>query len=597
VFLRNFSLFRIKLTSMKTLLLLIALGTITTRVSSQVVIKDKCATMPSLETRMNNDAAIKKLWDDKHASKKGLRSSVNYDTTGYVVIPVVFHIVYNPSNPSENIPDSLIFSQINVLNEDHTYTHPYTSTTLPVFDSISAVTGVKFCLATVDPAGNPTTGIERISSTTSHLLTPFTNSVKSTATGGADPWPRNFYMNVWVCEMAFGAVLGYAQFPWDAPATDGIVLHWNYVGEKPLAATAPNNLGRTLTHEGGHWLGMRHVWGDGDCTVDDGIEDTPDSDAASSQDCMLTRNICDEAGNTFWMGYDPVDMVQNYMDYSADGCMTMFTRNQVNRMWHYFVEDRDSLFYSMGCDTPKLNGYVVTRNITCSSSCDGEATAYVAAGTAPFTYLWNDPLAQTTQTATGLCKGNYHVRIIDADGDTVFIQSFVHTHDNLGVTVSTLNSVCDTCTQGQITVNAQGGSPAYSYSINGGPMQASNVFDSLVPGTYSISVMDSCGTMITLSVEIVNTIGIYELSNESTVNVYPNPVSSMLSISFNETSSDKATITIYDQLGAVVYEKTINTQTKLVDIPVENLQDGMYLVKIQADNGVQAFHKVLKINR
>jgi Pregnancy-associated plasma protein-A/Secretion system C-terminal sorting domain/SprB repeat len=582
---------------MRLTLLSICLGIFLMNAHAQSVTNEKCGTMPSLEKRMDQNAAIKKLWDDKHSSKKQTRGGVNYDTTGYVVIPVVFHVVYNPANPEENIDDSLIFSQIDVLNEDHTKTHPYVGTTLPVFDSISKATGIKFCLATVDPAGNPTTGINRISSTSSHLLTPFNNSVKSSATGGADPWPRNQYLNIWTCEMAFGAVLGYAQFPWDAPATDGVVLHWNYVGEKIGAPTAPSNLGRTMTHEGGHWLGMRHIWGDGNCSVDDGIWDTPDSDAASAQDCMLTRNDCTESGNLFWAGYDPVDNVQNYMDYSADGCMTMFTKKQINRMWHYMIEDRDSLFYSTGCDTPKLNGYVVTRNITCSSSCDGEATAYVAMGTAPFTYLWDDALAQTTQTATGLCKGNYNVRIIDADNDTIFIQSFVQTHDNLGVTALTLDSPCDTCVDGQITVNAAGGNPPYSYSFEGGPFQANNVFDSLVPGTYSISVLDSCGTLINMTVVIENTIGIVESFIENGFDVYPNPVSNLLTVKFNGAFLGvEKSIAVLNQIGSVVYLDKPLLNVNFIEIPVENFTNGLYVIQIQSNSGSSQSNKFLKIS-
>jgi len=582
---------------MKSTLLLFCLSLFLLNVNGQLLTNEKCGTMPSLEKRMNQNDAIKKLWDDKHNSKKQLRSGINYDTTGYVVIPVVFHIVYNPANPSENIDDTLIFSQMDVLNEDYTKTHPYTATTLPVFDSISKSTGVKFCLATIDPAGNPTTGINRISSTTSHLLAPFTNSVKSSATGGADPWPRNFYLNIWVCEMAFGAVLGYAQFPWDAPATDGVVLHWNYVGEKIGAATAPSNLGRTMTHEGGHWLGMRHVWGDGACGVEDGIDDTPDSDAASSQDCMLTRNDCDDAGNLYWAGYNPVDNVQNYMDYSADACMTMFTKKQINRMWHYMIEDRDSLFYSLGCDTPKLNGYVVTRNITCSSSCDGEATAYVAMGTAPFTYLWNDPLAQTTQTATALCKGNYQVRIIDADNDTIFIHSFVQTHNNLGVTATVSNSPCDTCVDGQIIVNAAGGNPPYAYSFEGGPFQSGNVFDSLVTGTYSVGVTDSCGTLINITVVIENTISILESTLENAFNVYPNPVSNLLTINFNDhLLGEQKSVTILNPLGAIVYTAKALSNVNYIEIPVENLTNGLYVIKIQSNGRFSQSKKFFKTN-
>ncbi|HLP10566.1 MAG TPA: M43 family zinc metalloprotease [Flavobacteriales bacterium] len=636
-------------------------------VSSQTVINEKCATMPSVEFRKKNDPSVQKRWDESYASKKQLRSTANYDTTGYVVIPVVFHVVYNPSNPSENIDDTLIFSQIDVLNRDHNKTHPYVASTLAVFDSISAVTGIQFKLATVDPMGNPTTGIERISSTTSHLLAPFTNSVKTAAGGGADPWPSSQYLNIWTCEMAFGAVLGYAQFPGDDPATDGVVLHWNYVGEKIGAPTAPSNLGRTMTHEGGHWLGMRHVWGDGDCSMDDNIWDTPDSDAASSQDCMLTRNDCTDAGNMFWGGYDPVDNVQNYMDYSSDACMTMFTRQQVNRMWHYMLEFRDSLFHSGGCGTPALNGYVITQNISCPASCDGMATVVPVVGTAPFQYLWNDPMAQTNDTATGLCHGTYTVRVIDADNDTIWINAFVTTHntmfataavsdatvcgqfgtivanavggmapytytldtvsqssntfsnipvgsyylsvmdscgtvfdqtviiDSVDLTATTVitNDACGNC--GAINVNASGGNGGYTYALDSLAPQSSDIFSGLAAGTYTVTVYDTCGNTETLTVVIENTIGLAEIEMEKSLNVYPNPASHMLTIELGGPGFESIkSIAILDEIGRPAYISTGQlTGTKQL-VPVTDLANGMYVVKLQSVMGQTMLRKFIK---
>lgn len=462
---------------------------------------DKCGTMPSLEHRLEHDAKAREYLQAKKEKESKTRSSATFDTTGYLIVPVVFHVVYNPSNPEQNIPDSVIQSQLDVLNRDYGYTHPFVSSTLPVFDSIAANTGIKFCLATVDPEGNPTTGITRTSSTTNHLLTVITQSVKSDAAGGKDPWPTNKYFNIWVCSM-FPGLLGYAQFPGDDPTTDGVVLAYAYVGENPGAPTAPNNLGRTATHEGGHWFGMRHVWGDGACGVEDGVDDTPDSDAASSQDCMLTRNDCDDAMNLFWNGYDPVDMVQNFMDYSADGCMTLFTRQQTNKMWHNIVTHRDSLFYSGGCGTPAINGYVITQNLTCPTSCDGQATVTVASGTAPFTYLWDDPMAQTTATAIGLCKGEYTVRVIDADNDTMYIQSWVTNATNVtGMATTSSASICGH--YGIIELDAVGGVAPYLYSFdNGLSFATSNVSTDMASGIYPVIIKDNCGSELTITVEI-----------------------------------------------------------------------------------------------
>lgn len=565
---------------MKKTLFALALGLFSLSLNAQKM--DKCATMPSLEERLKNNPELQKFIEEQRAKKMSLRIGATYDTTGYLVIPVVFHVVYNPANPEQNIADSNIISQINVLNADFSFTSFSSPTTLSVFDSIAADCGVRFCLASVDPDGNPTTGITRTSSTTSHLLCPITNSVKADATGGKDPWPSDKYFNVWVCSM-FPAVLGYATFPWDDPALDGVVLNYEYVGEHPGGSTAPNNMGRTCTHESGHWLGMRHVWGDGGCDVEDGINDTPDSDAASSGDCALTRNDCDDAGNLFWQGYDPVDMVQNFMDYSGDACMTMYTRGQMHRMWHYLLTYRDSLFHSNGCGTPALNGYAIAKNITCSNSCDGEATVYPVVGTAPFSYLWNTPNADTSAHVDSLCHGSYVVRVIDADNDTIFIPVHIITHNNLAATLDITHASCSTCTDGAITVNALGGNPAYTYTLNSGTPQTSPTFTGLGMGTYTVTVQDSCGTLVTLTGAIGDITGTKELTNNENLLIYPNPANEILTIRLNGINSLQA-VDIIDITGRSVSNHTVSFKNELV-LTVSTFENGTYLIRCKDSAG------------
>lgn len=553
---------------------------------------EKCATMTSLEYRMQHDPTLKARLEQHRATE---RSSVDYDTTGYMVIPVVFHVVYDPSAPEQNIDDSLILSQISVLNKDYSYTHAGVSTTLPIFDSLTGDAGFRFQLATIDPSGNPTTGIERISSTTNHSLTFFTNSVKASSTGGADPWPRDQYLNIWVCNM-FPVVLGYSTFPQDDPMLDGVVIGYNYIGERPGASTAPNNLGRTASHECGHWLSMRHIWGDGDCTMDDFVWDTPDSDAASSSDCALSRNNCTDAGNLFWHGTDPVDMVQNFMDYSADGCMTMFTRGQVGRMWHNVIDLRGGLFNSMGCDTPRINGYVLTRNLTCPASCDGEATVTVVNGTAPLHYLWDTPGADTTAMVSGLCKGIYTVRVIDADNDTMYIKSCVHTSTNLTGTCAVTNDTCGTC--GSVTVTALGGNSAYTYAFDGAAAQTSNVQGGLAPGTHTVTIADSCGSQVTLTFNVADISGIAEVTNGADlIAVYPNPAAQNVTISVkNPQSGVLKTIVLRDAVGRQVKQLELNGN-QYVNISLNDLANGLYHIAIELQNGLLISDKKLIVNK
>ncbi|MCB0598047.1 MAG: zinc metalloprotease, partial [Phaeodactylibacter sp.] len=263
---------------------------------------------------------------------------------GVITIPVVFHIVYD--NASENVTDAQVLSQIAVLNEDFRRTNIDAANTPGVFESVAADVEIEFCLATVDPGGSPTTGITRTATATT---TPYAtrDDVKFTSLGGKDAWPTGDYLNIWVCELS-GGTLGYAQFPGGPAATDGVVLDYRYVGSGS-PAIPPYDLGRTATHEVGHWLNMIHIWGDGDCSVDDEVGDTPTAGAPNytdGGDCTFPGpNSCDDGAG------DLPDMIQNYMDYSEDICMNLFTQGQKTRMRALFEPGgfRASLLSSFGC--------------------------------------------------------------------------------------------------------------------------------------------------------------------------------------------------------------------------------------------------------
>jgi hypothetical protein len=194
---------------------------------------------------------------------------------------------------------------------------------------------VEFCLASIDPAGNSTSGITRTPTSTTAFGT--NDQMKFTSSGGKDAWPTASYLNIWVCDIS-GGILGYAQFPGGSATTDGVVVDYQYFGTTGTA-TAPFNLGRTATHEVGHWLNLRHIWGDGGCTVDDFVNDTPVSDAPNFG-CATGHVSC-----------GTVDMVQNYMDYSDDACMNLFSAGQKTRMQALFAPGgfRAGLLNSPGC--------------------------------------------------------------------------------------------------------------------------------------------------------------------------------------------------------------------------------------------------------
>jgi hypothetical protein len=167
--------------------------------------------------------------------------------------------------------------------------------------------------------------------------------VKYTSSGGTDAWDRNKYLNVWVCDLG-SSLLGYAQFPGGAAATDGVVLHYRYTGK--TGALAPYNKGRTATHEIGHWLGMRHIWGDdgSSCSGSDFCNDTPNQ-AGENYGCFTAGSVQTD-GCT---GTSPGVMWSNYMDYTDDACMYFFTANQKTRMWAVLNGSRLALQTSTGC--------------------------------------------------------------------------------------------------------------------------------------------------------------------------------------------------------------------------------------------------------
>lgn len=261
-------------------------------------------------------------------------------------IPVVVHIVYDIDE--KNVPDSVVYNQIASLNADFRRLNEDADNVRDTFNTIVGDTHIQFALASIDPEGNPTTGITRTETEVESFFDFVTiaEDVKSTADGGIDPWDQEHYLNIWVCDMSifgFVNILGYATPPdgldhWPPDATtglaDGVVVQYQAFGANnpvplEIGAETYEVLGRTLTHEVGHYLGLRHIWGDGDCTEQDGVDDTPNAESQSSQDCDITKNTCvDDIAD---LG-DLPDMVENFMDYSAESCQNSFTHGQIEIM-------------------------------------------------------------------------------------------------------------------------------------------------------------------------------------------------------------------------------------------------------------------------
>lgn len=239
-----------------------------------------------------------------------------------ITIPVVVHIVYNSSN--ENISDAQVQSQIDVMNADYQKLNADTVHIPGYYSQLSASCGFHFVLAGLDTNGVATTGIVRRHTNISAFT--IDDDIKYSARGGDDAWDRDHYLNIWVGNLG-GGVLGYSSIPGGPKETDGIVVQFTAFGLKG-SAVAPFNLGRTATHETGHWLNLIHTWGDASCG-DDQVSDTPPQQAADYGDPSGMVVSCSNGpyGN----------MYMDFMDFTDDDGLHMFTYGQRDRMRALFA--------------------------------------------------------------------------------------------------------------------------------------------------------------------------------------------------------------------------------------------------------------------
>ena len=256
-----------------------------------------------------------------------------------IVIPVVIHVLYN--NTTQNISDEQILSQIVSLNQDYRRLNPDAINTPIPFSNVAADTRITFCLAKTDPNGNRTTGIIRKYTKESTFLAD--DAVKFSSKGGDDAWDATQYLNIWVCNL-FGRTLGYGVLPGSPLEKDGVVIKYSVFGTTG-SVSAPYNKGRTATHEIGHWLGLRHLWGDTVCG-DDGIADTPPQQASNSS-CASFPHTSSCSINQYG------DMFMNFMDFSDDACMNLFTEGQKLAMRSLFAKGnpKNSFLNSIACDS------------------------------------------------------------------------------------------------------------------------------------------------------------------------------------------------------------------------------------------------------
>ena len=568
-----------------------------------------------------------------------------------ITLPVVYHIITNGTG-SENLSAATIQAQNDQLNLDfgNSSGSPY---------SVAADTEVEFCLATENESGSTLfePGINRV---TDFGDGPFSRPYFENNIKPQTQWDPTRYFNVWVGDLG-DSLLGYAQFPSNSGLqglntnagdanTDGVVVLYSSVGSVANPSSGgPYNLGRTLTHEVGHWLGLRHIWGDSSaCTNDDFCADTPD--ATNSNGGCPTVDSCPSDG----LG---ADMVENYMDYSNDACLNTFTADQKTRIQAVLANSprRMELATSTVCEPAVVYDYdgaieienlnieecgttfaptvVITNNG--NFNLNSAVISYQIDSDTAFTESWTGFLfSNQSETVTlptlNISAGShtFTVELTSPSGNTD-----QNTVDNTAMS-SEFSVFFDTTTVNLSLLTDDYGSETYwefkdandaiLYSGSGytDNITVNESFDVTAGGCYSFTIYDTegdgicCGygignytltdsnsnviaaggefeTQETVSITANSTLGTGNYLSESEITLFPNPTTDVLNIKLRDSNSLPDTYTIYNMLGQVVLQQSIAELNDLT-VNTSSLSKGMYFIKIATDNASMSLPFVKK---
>lgn len=306
--------------------------------------RERCNTFSYQQEQLRNDPALAEKMNAIEAFIKqhiliSENNIANRIESNVIKVPVVVHILYH--TPSEKISDARVMSQIEALNICFRHRNADSVKTPLYFRPLAADVEIEFQLATSDSRSRSTTGIIR-------KYTPITkwvmdDKMKFSDNMGDDAWDAKSYLNIWVCNL--DRLAGYSSLPGSEAVKDGLVMDFDAFGV--INSGSGYDMGKTAVHEVGHWLGLKHLWGDENCG-NDGVDDTP-KQASYTSGCPSTIRItCGNGPNG--------DMYMNYMDFSSDVCMNLFTKGQKVRMRALFEPGgpRYSQLTSKGLNPPLI---------------------------------------------------------------------------------------------------------------------------------------------------------------------------------------------------------------------------------------------------
>ncbi|UPT65255.1 MAG: M43 family zinc metalloprotease [Sphingobacteriales bacterium JAD_PAG50586_3] len=545
-------------------------------------------------------------------------NNANNKSGGVITIPVVVHVVWNTN--AENISDAQVQSQIAVLNKDYRRLNTDASNTPAAWQGIAADCGIEFCLATVNPTGGATTGITR----TQTNITTFTDdAIKFTSQGGENAWDRNKYLNIWVGDLGTG-LLGYAIPPGGPANTDGVVIHYKYFGTTGTA-TAPFNKGRTATHEIGHWLNLEHIWGDdgSSCSGSDQVSDTPNQ-ADENYGCP-SFPLTDACSTT-----SPGVMFMNYMDYTDDGCMNLFTNGQKTRMLAALNGPRSALLSSTACgniivDPPTgecdtLSNISGADNLVVYLAVDNNNPAGYISGTN--TYGDNAKVDKFT----GVPSNTYIT-----GGLFVFGRAYT-TNSTRKVTAAAWNAngtggapgaelvskdiLINSITEGQLTVvnfNTQPLAPSTMYmgirwtglastdsialfTNSDGESTPNTAWERWSDDTwYAYDDADSWGLSVSHAIfPIVCPTSSYEENVWEGASVFPNPTDGNINVYLKLKSSDDVNIRVFNPMGQLITsQNSTNTMGGTYAFDLSNQSTGLYFVEVTAGTVSKTFKVIV----
>ncbi len=548
--------------------------------------------------------AVKATFNE--AKEKGSTFTKGGGTPVYT-IPVVVHVVWK--NPTHNISDDQIYAVMNRLNEDYRQANANQVDIRTEFDDVANDSGIEFCLQE----------IKRVETTASFdfsLFGSLPDNVKQTSEGGSDAVDPSSHLNIWVCFIGGGAgLLGYAYPPaglpnWPAgqsapsPGLDGVVVHapaFNIDSEFSVSGTSIAIEGRTLAHEVGHYLGLRHIWGDGltaqlgipDCSVDDEISDTPNQGIPSQFACNATQNSCTE-GNP-----DLPDMYENYMDYADETCMSTFTVEQAALMRGVLENERNGLINNTCSNNSSAPEVTITSPDMQVEICVGESLDLMGTATnSADSYFWNvpggTPKVAFEQNPTIVYNevGTFDITFMATNefgtGEQVLVAQVVVKGPEVEATAS--ETTLDLAISGDVDFTGTSATAtSWEWDFGDGSdisteQNPSHTYTETGTYTVTLTVFDGeCPNTTTLNIEVEdNTSSLEDISGLSSVGVLSNPFNDDLNIRIHTTEWKDLEIGVFDALGRRVVQRN-NIQingSDVISFDASDWTSGVYFLRL-----------------